>query len=263
MLRTDRVAGGALVLVALVVFWESRRLPLGSLRNPGPAYMPVALAAVLMCLGSLLIALAGKTPPPVERRLDGVAARGGDLRRLRLRGAGARAARLPGDHRGVPRVPPPRRRAQGIGLFGPAVHRVRRRRLSPLRHVSPGPAATRAARPLMAETLQNLGLGFSIALSPPILLYAFVGCAVGTLVGVLPGVGPLAGISLLLPVRMQFVATSKPDGYTLLMALSSISIIPEADKLFGRPPAFTVDQFAPIALVSADPTILVVPADKP
>src|SRR2546426_10928957 len=64
-------------------------------------------------------------------------------------------------------------------------------------------------------------------------------------------------------VGMQFVATSKPDGYTLLLALSSISIIPEADKLFGRPPAFTVDQFAPIALISADPTILVVPAGKP
>ena len=64
-------------------------------------------------------------------------------------------------------------------------------------------------------------------------------------------------------VGMQFVATSKPDGYTLLLALSSISIIPEADKLFGRPPAFTVDQFASIALISADPTILVVPADKP
>jgi tripartite-type tricarboxylate transporter receptor subunit TctC len=64
-------------------------------------------------------------------------------------------------------------------------------------------------------------------------------------------------------VGMQFVATSRPDGYTLLLALSSISIIPEADKLFDRPPAFTVDQFAPIALISADPTILVVPADKP
>ena len=64
-------------------------------------------------------------------------------------------------------------------------------------------------------------------------------------------------------VGMQSVATSRPDGYTLLLALSSISIIPEADKLFGRPPAFTVDQFAPIALISADPTILVVPADKP
>jgi tripartite-type tricarboxylate transporter receptor subunit TctC len=64
-------------------------------------------------------------------------------------------------------------------------------------------------------------------------------------------------------VGMSFVATSKPDGYTLLLALSSISIIPEADKLFDRPPTFTVDQFAPIALISADPTILVVPADKP
>jgi tripartite-type tricarboxylate transporter receptor subunit TctC len=62
---------------------------------------------------------------------------------------------------------------------------------------------------------------------------------------------------------MQHVATSKPDGYTLLLALSSISIIPEADKLFGRQPAFTVDQFAPIALISADPTILVVRAESP
>ncbi|HEY7869696.1 MAG TPA: tripartite tricarboxylate transporter permease, partial [Methylomirabilota bacterium] len=50
------------------------------------------------------------------------------------------------------------------------------------------------------ETLQNLSNGFATALSPSVLLYAFVGCVVGTLVGVLPGVGPLAGISLLLPV---------------------------------------------------------------
>jgi tripartite-type tricarboxylate transporter receptor subunit TctC len=64
-------------------------------------------------------------------------------------------------------------------------------------------------------------------------------------------------------VGMQYVATSKPDGYTLLLALSSISIIPEADKLFDRQPAFTVDQFAPIALISADPTILVVRTESP
>ncbi|RPH82965.1 MAG: tripartite tricarboxylate transporter substrate binding protein [Candidatus Rokuibacteriota bacterium] len=64
-------------------------------------------------------------------------------------------------------------------------------------------------------------------------------------------------------VGMQFVATSKPDGYTLLLALSSISIIPEADKIFDRQPAFTVDQFVPIALISADPTILVVRAESP
>jgi tripartite-type tricarboxylate transporter receptor subunit TctC len=64
-------------------------------------------------------------------------------------------------------------------------------------------------------------------------------------------------------VGMQFVATSKPDGYTLLLALSSISIIPEADKIFDRPPAFTVDQFVPIALISADPTVLVVRTESP
>jgi tripartite-type tricarboxylate transporter receptor subunit TctC len=64
-------------------------------------------------------------------------------------------------------------------------------------------------------------------------------------------------------VGMSFVANSKPDGYTLLLSLSSISIIPEADKLFDRKPAYTMDQLTPIALISADPTILVVHADRP
>ena len=53
------------------------------------------------------------------------------------------------------------------------------------------------------------------------------------------------------------VANARPDGYTILMALSSISVIPAADELFNRKPAYSLDQFAPIALVSADPTILV------
>ncbi|HEV8661607.1 MAG TPA: tripartite tricarboxylate transporter substrate binding protein [Candidatus Methylomirabilis sp.] len=64
-------------------------------------------------------------------------------------------------------------------------------------------------------------------------------------------------------VGMSYVANSKPDGYTLLLSLSSISIIPEADKLFNRKPAYTMDQLTPIALISADPTILVVHADRP
>jgi tripartite-type tricarboxylate transporter receptor subunit TctC len=64
-------------------------------------------------------------------------------------------------------------------------------------------------------------------------------------------------------VGMSFVANNKPDGYTLLMALSSISIIPEADKLFDRNPAYTMDQLIPIALISADPTIFVVNASRP
>src|SRR5262245_45901041 len=59
------------------------------------------------------------------------------------------------------------------------------------------------------------------------------------------------------------VANAKPDGYTVLMALSSISVIPAADELFSRKPAYSLDQFAPIALITADPTILVVHPSLP
>jgi len=58
-------------------------------------------------------------------------------------------------------------------------------------------------------------------------------------------------------------ANAKPDGYTVLMALSSISVIPEADKLFDRKPAYSLDQLAPVALISADPMILVVHPSLP
>jgi tripartite-type tricarboxylate transporter receptor subunit TctC len=64
-------------------------------------------------------------------------------------------------------------------------------------------------------------------------------------------------------VGMQYVARAKPDGYTLLMALSSISIIPEADKVLGRDPMFQLTQLTPIARFTADPTVLVVRADGP
>ena len=64
-------------------------------------------------------------------------------------------------------------------------------------------------------------------------------------------------------VGMAATANSRPDGYTIMTALSSISIIPEADKLFDREPAYKLEQFAPIALITSDPTVLVVPADAP
>ena len=48
---------------------------------------------------------------------------------------------------------------------------------------------------LVEATLDSLLLGFSVAFQPDVLLYAFLGCLVGTLVGMLPGIGPLAGIS--------------------------------------------------------------------
>ena len=59
----------------------------------------------------------------------------------------------------------------------------------------------------MAEVLANLLLGFQVALQPSILAYAFIGCVIGTLVGMLPGIGPLAGISLLLPVTFGLSPT--------------------------------------------------------
>ncbi|HZH45427.1 MAG TPA: tripartite tricarboxylate transporter substrate binding protein [Roseococcus sp.] len=60
-----------------------------------------------------------------------------------------------------------------------------------------------------------------------------------------------------------FVARAAPDGHTLLMALSSLAVIPEAERLFGRPAPYEVAQFAPIGLVNADPTMLAVPAGAP
>ena len=62
---------------------------------------------------------------------------------------------------------------------------------------------------------------------------------------------------------MGAAARAPADGYTLLMSLSSISILPEADKILGRKPQFTLDQFKPIARFTADPTVLVVRADAP
>lgn len=64
-------------------------------------------------------------------------------------------------------------------------------------------------------------------------------------------------------VGMGHVAKSAADGYTIMMALSSISILPEADKLLGREPMYQLSQFTPIARFTADPTVLVVRSDSP
>ncbi len=58
-------------------------------------------------------------------------------------------------------------------------------------------------------------------------------------------------------------ARAAPDGYTVLLSLSSISILPEAASLLGRKPPYALDQFIPIARFTADPTVLVVRAEAP
>ena len=62
-------------------------------------------------------------------------------------------------------------------------------------------------------------------------------------------------------VGAQFVATAKPDGYTLLTHLVSISGFAAVDKLFGREPKFTNADFIPLARIVADPIVLIINAD--
>jgi tripartite-type tricarboxylate transporter receptor subunit TctC len=64
-----------------------------------------------------------------------------------------------------------------------------------------------------------------------------------------PGAGGVVG--------MQYVAVGKPDGYTVLAALATISVMPEVDQLFGRPKTYQKEDFTPIALLNADTTVLV------
>jgi tripartite-type tricarboxylate transporter receptor subunit TctC len=64
-------------------------------------------------------------------------------------------------------------------------------------------------------------------------------------------------------VGMAYVARAKADGYTVLMALSSIVVLPEADKVRGQQQMFQLNQLIPVARFSADPVVLAVRADSP
>jgi tripartite-type tricarboxylate transporter receptor subunit TctC len=64
-------------------------------------------------------------------------------------------------------------------------------------------------------------------------------------------------------VGAQFVAAAKPDGYTLLTHIVSISGFAAVDKLFGRTPKFTNADFIPIARIVADPIVMIANKDLP
>lgn len=70
-----------------------------------------------------------------------------------------------------------------------------------------------------------------------------------------PGAGGVIGYRL--------VATSKPDGHTLLFAPTSLAIHPEVAHALGRKPPYTLEQFAPIARVAAAAQLLVVASSAP
>ena len=99
----------------------------------------------------------------------------------------------------------------------------------------PGGVAELVGRPLAASMEKSLG-------QPVIILNR-------------PGAGGAVGTTV--------AAKAAPDGYTILMTLSSISIFPVSDPLEGKPAPYQISDFMPIALVTADPTVLVVRADSP
>jgi tripartite-type tricarboxylate transporter receptor subunit TctC len=99
----------------------------------------------------------------------------------------------------------------------------------------PGGQADLAARPLAYALQQNLKQPFVVLNRP----------------GASGAVGNRA------------VASATPDGYNILVTLVSISTIPEVEKMYGRPLSYTMDQFVPLALLVADPPVLVVGAQHP
>ncbi|HEY9280266.1 MAG TPA: tripartite tricarboxylate transporter substrate binding protein [Eoetvoesiella sp.] len=100
---------------------------------------------------------------------------------------------------------------------------------------SPGGTSDVTARPLAEIMSQNLGQSIIVQNKP--------------------GAGGAIG--------MAHATKAKPDGYTLLMALPSISIIPAADRVSGRTPLYSQSQLEPIARITADPTVFAVHASSP
>ena len=123
-------------------------------------------------------------------------------------------------------------------LIAPAVHAQDAYPTKPITLIAPFPpggVADIVGRPLAASMER--------ALKQPVLVVNR------------PGAGGAVGTTA--------AAKASPDGYTILMSLSSISIFPVSDPINGRPAPYQLSDFAPIALVTADPTVLVVAADGP
>src|SRR5665647_1720247 len=64
-------------------------------------------------------------------------------------------------------------------------------------------------------------------------------------------------------VGMAYAAKAPADGYTVLMSLSSLTVLPEADVVLGRAQMYALNSLRPIARFPADPTVLAVRADAP
>ena len=67
-MRADQIAGLMISLAGAYAGWETLKLPLGSLDNPGPGYMPLILSVLLFALGLIVASAGGKSQPLAEIR---------------------------------------------------------------------------------------------------------------------------------------------------------------------------------------------------
>src|SRR5688572_7120169 len=64
-------------------------------------------------------------------------------------------------------------------------------------------------------------------------------------------------------VGTAFVASQKSDGHNILITTPNLYLVVEKNRLFGDPQPYALDQIAPLALLSADPLIMVVESQSP
>lgn len=122
-----------------------------------------------------------------------------------------------------------------LAMAGAAAQTYPERPLTVIVPFTPGGVSDVTARPLAAAMATNLGQSI-----------------------VIDNKGGAGGA-----IGMAAAAKSKPDGYTLMMALPSMLTIPISDRISGRPSTFQVNQFKAIARLTADPTVLAVRTESP
>ena len=217
--KRDFYAGALMILFGLVMALKGPGYRTGTLMHMGPGFLPTALGVILICLGIAIAAPAAALPDgededilpehpewwgwacilasPLAFILFGVLRRP-DPRHLCLRLCG-------GDGR-------PQRDVEERGRAVGDYHRLRRRAV-PL-HLAGADARAGVERPVIETALTDLWYGFGVALEPHNIMWCFIGVLVGNMVGVLPGMGPLATISILLPLTFGI----KPVGAILMLA---------------------------------------------
>ena len=198
----------AMALVALGAFatFEATKMPFGTLAMPGPAMMPIALGVLLMLCSAGLILLELRKPAaiafvPLGNRHVAVAVVAIIVAGLAFERAGFVITAtlflfvllVALSTAGLVALAARRRRCQHCDRF-PVPEAAGRQ---------PAAAALRDIAHALMDAFSSLMQGFAVALQPANLMYCVIGCLWGTMVGVLPGLGPLAGLTLLLPLTYQ------------------------------------------------------------